>query len=40
MTGFEVFIVLVCAYFALDIVLGIALKRCVLPGLKCKECRK
>lgn len=40
MTGFELFIVLGCAYVILDVVLGIALKRCVLPGLKCKVCRR
>lgn len=27
-------------YVALDIVLGIALGRCVLPGLKCRSCKK
>lgn len=40
MTGFELFIAVGVIYAALDFVLGIALKRCVLPGLKCKVCRK
>ncbi len=40
MTGFELFIVVGMTYAIADFMLGIALKRCVLPGLKCKACRK
>ncbi len=40
MTGFELFIVIGGTYCVADFLLGIALKRCVLPGLKCKACRR
>lgn len=40
MTGFEIMVVIGLLYCAADFMLGIALKRCVLPGLKCKACRK
>ena len=40
MTGFEIFILVGFCYAVADFALGIALKRCVLPGLKCKACRK
>lgn len=40
MTIFQVIVVIGCSYMVLDMVLGIALKRCVLPGLKCKACKR
>ena len=39
MTWFEILIWAGVAYVALDFVLGIALGRCVLPGLKCRCCK-
>ncbi len=37
---FEFFVIVGCIYCATDFILGIALRRCVLPGLKCKTCRR
>jgi hypothetical protein len=40
-TTFDLFFVgLALAYVALDLVLGIVLGHCVLPGLKCRACRR
>ncbi len=40
MTGFEIFIVIGLCYVAIDIVTSVIHRRCVMPGLKCKACRK
>jgi len=40
MTSFEIFLVVGFTYVVADFLFGIFLGRCVLPGLKCKACRK
>lgn len=40
MTGFEIFIVCGFVYCVADFILGIAFKRCILPGLKCRTCKR
>ena len=44
MDAFAVFVsiglVIGLVYVVIDFVLGMVLGRCVLPGLKCKACRK
>ncbi len=37
---FELLVVVGCIYCITDFILGIALGRCVLPGLRCKACRR
>ncbi len=40
-TTFDLFFLgLALAYVVLDLVLGVVLGRCVLPGLKCGSCRE
>ncbi len=36
----EIFIGIGLVYVAIDIVTSVIHRRCVMPGLKCKACRK